>query len=85
VAYNEKFQQYCPGHLIVNEILRDCASRGVSQYDITGPDDDWKIKWTSETRSMCKYFIFRKGIPGCLAYTLKFRVRPTIKKYFRKK
>jgi CelD/BcsL family acetyltransferase involved in cellulose biosynthesis len=80
IAYNETFPQYAPGHLIVSEILQDCASRGISEYDITGIDDDWKMKWTSETRAKFKHFIFRPGLCGTLAHALRFRVRPAVGK-----
>lgn len=80
VAYNEKFSQYASGHLIVSEILQDCASRGISEYDITGINDEWKMKWTSEARSKFIYFIFRPGLRGTLAYALRFRTRPAIKR-----
>jgi CelD/BcsL family acetyltransferase involved in cellulose biosynthesis len=84
IAYNEKFPQYAPGHLIVSEILRDCASRGISEYDITGVNDEWKMKWTSETRAKFMYFIFRQGFPGNLAHAIRFRIRPSVKKLVRR-
>jgi CelD/BcsL family acetyltransferase involved in cellulose biosynthesis len=84
IAYNEKFPQFAPGHLIVSEILQDCASRGVSEYDITGIDDEWKMKWTSETRGKFMYFVFRHGLAGSLAYALRFRLRPVVKKLVRR-
>ncbi len=31
IAYNEKFPQYAPGHLIVSEILQDCAVQGLAE------------------------------------------------------
>jgi CelD/BcsL family acetyltransferase involved in cellulose biosynthesis len=80
IAYNEKFPQYAPGHLIVSEILQDCASRGISEYDITGANDEWKMKWTSEARAKFMYFIFRRGFAGSLAHAVRFKVRPAIKK-----
>jgi CelD/BcsL family acetyltransferase involved in cellulose biosynthesis len=84
LAYNEKFPQYAPGHLIVSEILQDCASRGISEYDITGVDDEWKMKWASETRAKSMYFIFRGGFAGSLAHTIRFRLRPVVKKLVRR-
>src|ERR1700676_868528 len=80
VAYNEKLPQYASGHLIVSEILQDCVSRGISEYDITGVNDEWKMKWTAEARAKFAYFIFRPGLPGNLAHALRFRMRPAIKK-----
>lgn len=80
VAYNEKLPQYAGGHLIVSEILQDCASRGIAEYDITGVSDEWKMKWTSEARPKFNYYIFRPGLAGSLAHTLRFRIRPALKK-----
>ncbi|MGZ6404259.1 MAG: GNAT family N-acetyltransferase [Bdellovibrionota bacterium] len=80
VAYNERLPQYAGGHLIVSEILQDCASRGISEYDITGVSDEWKMKWTSESRAKFIHFIFRRGLPGSLAHALRFRLRPAVKK-----
>ena len=84
IAYNEKFRQYAPGHLIVSEIVQDCASRGISEYDIIGVEDDWKMKWASAARPKCKYLVFRPGLPGSLAHTLSFRLRPLVKKLIRR-
>lgn len=80
LAYNEKLPQYASGHLIVSEILHDCASRSISEYDITGVSDEWKMKWTSQARAKFNYFVFRQGLPGSLAYALRFRMRPAVKK-----
>jgi len=80
IAYNEKFPQYAPGHLIVSEILQDCISRGISEYHITGDNDEWKMKWTSDSRPKFGHFVFRRGFPGSLAYALRFRIRPAAKK-----
>ena len=84
IAYNEKYPQYAPGHLIVSEILQDCASRGIAEYDITGVNDEWKMKWTSETRAKFKYYVFRRGLRGSLAHALMFRMRPALKKLIRR-
>jgi len=80
VAYNENLPQYAGGHLIVSEILQDCASRRISEYDITGVNDEWKMKWTSEARPKFNYYIFRRGLAGSLAHALRFRLRPAVKK-----
>ncbi|HEX6824587.1 MAG TPA: GNAT family N-acetyltransferase [Candidatus Sulfotelmatobacter sp.] len=84
IAHDEKFPQYAPGHLIVREILQDCAARHIPEYDITGVVDDWKSKWTSQSRTKFKYFIFRPGLPAGLAYAIRFRMRPLVKKLLRR-
>jgi len=78
VAYDEEFGRFAPGHLIIQEILRDCSIRGIKELDITGPNDDWKMKWTSEVRPVYHHLIFR-GRLGSLAHTLRYRIRPALK------
>jgi len=77
VAYNEKFKQFAPGHLIVQEILQDCQARGVRGYDITGQDQPWKMKWTSEAHAVHHFFIF-KGARGGMAYALATKFAPFV-------
>ena len=77
VAYNENYKQFAPGHLIVGEILRDCASRGIDGFDITGQDQDWKMKWTNEARPVNHHYIF-KGPLGNLAYTVASKFKPAL-------
>jgi CelD/BcsL family acetyltransferase involved in cellulose biosynthesis len=84
VTYNEKFRQYAPGHLIIGEILRDCALRGISEYDITGQDQPWKMKWTSQAHGVNHHFVF-KGARGRLAHTVGCRIRPAISSVLRRK
>ncbi|PYV99692.1 MAG: hypothetical protein DMG89_06760 [Acidobacteria bacterium] len=76
VAHDEQRRDWAPGHLLVSEILQDCCGRGIEGYDILGPNDDWKMKWTAETRRKNTYFIFRKGLRSKLAYSIRFKLRP---------
>jgi CelD/BcsL family acetyltransferase involved in cellulose biosynthesis len=80
LAYDESFKERAVGHLIVSEILQDCARRGIHTYDITGPDDEWKMKWTGDVRRRSLYYVFRDNAAGSLAYALRFKVRPALKR-----
>jgi len=75
VAHNENFRELAPGHLIVSEILRDCASRGITGYDITGEDQEWKMKWTEQALAVNDNFVF-KGPIGRFAYSVGRHVGP---------
>jgi CelD/BcsL family acetyltransferase involved in cellulose biosynthesis len=72
VAYNEDYKQFAPGHLIVAEILKNCAERGIHTFDITGQNQPWKMKWTSQARSVSHHYIF-KGPLGAVAHQLGSR------------
>jgi len=74
VAYDENFRRYSPGHLIIEEIVRDCVARGIRCYDLTGQNQEWKLRWTKEARPLSHHFVFRGPI-GNLAYTLSSKLR----------
>jgi CelD/BcsL family acetyltransferase involved in cellulose biosynthesis len=79
VAFNEKFRHFAPGHLIVSETLRDCVRRGITGYDITGQDQDWKMKWTNQALPISHHYVFRGPI-GHLAYGAGFRLRSSMRR-----
>lgn len=77
VAYNEKFREYSPGHLLIDEIVHDCATRGVRSYQTMGQNQDWKMRWTNQTQPMSHHYVFRGPI-GNFAYSLESKIRPRI-------
>jgi CelD/BcsL family acetyltransferase involved in cellulose biosynthesis len=77
VAYNEGFKEFSPGHLIIDEIVRDCAARGVRAYQTTGQDQEWKMRWTNQVQPLSHHFVFR-GRLGNLAYAVESRLRPAV-------
>ena len=81
VAYDENFKHLAPGHLIVSELLQDCARRGIRTYDITGQDQEWKMKWTNDRLSVRHHFLF-KGPIGKLAYAMGVRIGPTVARWW---
>jgi len=81
VAYNEDFKEFSPGHLIIEEIMRDCCTRGIRVFDTTGQNQEWKMRWTKQARPLNHYFIFR-GPVGRLAYSVGSRLWPRVKRLF---
>lgn len=77
VAYDETVRELSPGHLIISEIVNDCAARGVRAYQTTGQNQEWKMRWTSETQPLHHHFVFR-GPLGNLAHTLGTKLRPKV-------
>jgi CelD/BcsL family acetyltransferase involved in cellulose biosynthesis len=77
VTFNEDYKQFSPGHLIVSEILRDCMERGIRGYDITGENQEWKLKWTNQLLPIAHYSIF-KGLLGNLAHAVESKLKPAV-------
>jgi CelD/BcsL family acetyltransferase involved in cellulose biosynthesis len=77
VTYNEGFKELSPGHLMIDEIVRDCVARGIRGYDTTGQNQEWKMKWATETRPLSQSYVF-KGAMGNLAYSVESKLRPVL-------
>jgi len=65
-GYDEKYEEYGPGHLITGMTLRDCVQRGICEYDFLGQQEGWKMEWASEVRPHASCHIFRKSLLGHL-------------------
>ena len=79
-GYDEAFRSYGPGHLLVEEELLDCDTRGLQRFDFLGKGEEWKWRWTSEFRKHSIWFVFRNDWYGRLAKFAKFHATPLIKK-----
>ena len=64
VAFDENFSEYGPGHLIIGNVLQDCAARGVSEFDCLGQWTEAKARWASEVRVHNSCYIFRPSLAG---------------------
>ncbi len=69
VAYDEKYSQYGPGHLIIGAVLRDCTARGLSEFDCLGHWTEAKAKWASQVRLHNCCYIFRRSLAGRILHS----------------
>ncbi len=71
-TYDEGFREYSPGHLLTEDVLEDCISRGLHEFDFLGCDLPWKMEWTSTVRPHHWLFIFRDSAFGRALRQVKF-------------
>ena len=64
VAYDEGLSRYSPGQVLVERVIQDLSSQGVSTYDFLGPSAPWKRVWTLSFRSHHNIYIFRPTVTG---------------------
>ncbi len=84
ITYNESFREYSPGHLLIDEIVNDCAARGIRAFQTTGQNQEWKMRWTNQTQRISHHYIFR-GRLGNLAYRVESRLKPKIIRWMPRK
>jgi CelD/BcsL family acetyltransferase involved in cellulose biosynthesis len=83
VAYDEKYSQYGPGHLIIGAVLQDCLARGLSEFDCLGHWTEAKAKWTSQVRPHNFCYIFRRSFAGRILHMqtpLSYRLGTAIRR-----
>ena len=71
-SYEESFGEFSPGHLLTEEVINDCVSRGLREFDFLGCDLPWKMEWTSTVRPHQWLFIFRDTARGRFLRRVKF-------------
>ena len=71
-SYDESFSEFSPGHLLTEEVLKDCAARGIRRFDFLGCDLPWKLEWTSLSSPHHWLFIFRDSLRGRWLHRIKF-------------
>lgn len=75
-GYDEAVGDCAPGHLLVDEVLRDLARRGARVFDFLGPRMNWKLDWTRRLRPHCWLFIVRPNLKGRLLHAARFEYGP---------
>lgn len=78
-AYDETYQRYGPGQLLVQEVLSQSRDRGISELDFVGPATWDESRWASQRRTHFQILIFRKGWYGFILH----RVRTMARRVFR--
>lgn len=68
VAYDEELGRYSPGQILVERVIKDLSSQGVSTYEFLGPSAPWKRVWTLSFRSHHNIYIFRPTATGRLLH-----------------
>lgn len=58
-AYDEDWKVYAPGVLLREDIVRDCYSSGVRNYEFYGPLMDYQLRWTQNIRTLYHLTCFR--------------------------
>lgn len=78
-GYDEAFADCGPGQLLMEDVLEDCARRGLAELDLLGDDAPAKRTWTAHARQHAWLFVMR-GPRGRLLHALKFRLAPALRR-----
>jgi len=84
MGYDENYPECALGHVILDEALRDCIARGLTEFDFLGDEAEWKRRWTHQFRQHHWCYVFRKGLAGQALHAVKFKLLTTAREVKRK-
>jgi CelD/BcsL family acetyltransferase involved in cellulose biosynthesis len=78
-AYDESYQRYGPGQLLVHEVLSQSRHRGIGELDFVGPATWDESRWASGRRTHFQILIFREGWYGSVLHRVRTLARRSFK------
>jgi CelD/BcsL family acetyltransferase involved in cellulose biosynthesis len=73
-GYDPEFAPASPFNVLCEHALRESFREGLREFDFLGEAADWKLKWTTTTRSHHWLFIFSRQPRARFIHWMKFRV-----------
>jgi CelD/BcsL family acetyltransferase involved in cellulose biosynthesis len=80
IGYDEAYQKFSPGQMLMKHVINDLAKKRVSRFDLLGPRMEWKSVWTDHHQEHNNCYIFRPGLKGALMHATCFRLGPHLRK-----
>jgi CelD/BcsL family acetyltransferase involved in cellulose biosynthesis len=79
-GYDEAQKDCSPGQLLMEDVVKDCIDRGLTEVDFLGPDMTWKRDWSNQVRVHNWLFMFPDTLFGRLLHRAKFDWAPLAKR-----
>lgn len=80
-GYDPEYAPYSPCNLMCYLVLRDGYERGLTEYDLLGISDGWKLEWTQTARPHDWIYVFSKSWKMSLIRFVKFTMIPELKRF----
>ena len=76
IGYDPAFADVSAGHLVAWKAAEDAERRGLRRFDFMGQVDDWKLRWTEQSRGHVTAIIYRPTVRGVAEHVLRDVVKP---------
>jgi CelD/BcsL family acetyltransferase involved in cellulose biosynthesis len=76
LGYDPSLSDHSPGNLLMREVCEDAERRGLSELDMLGRDDEWKLRWSTLVREHVDLFLYRRSPRGRFLHAMR-GIRPT--------
>jgi CelD/BcsL family acetyltransferase involved in cellulose biosynthesis len=83
-GYDESWGKLVPGLVMQLSIVERCFDLGLDAYELLGGTSDWKEKVSTGNRPQANVRIYPQTLSGALKYGYRARVRPSLKRAYRR-
>jgi CelD/BcsL family acetyltransferase involved in cellulose biosynthesis len=84
VGYDESWRKLVPGLVMQLSIIERCFELGLDAYELLGETSDWKEKVATGSRPHTNLRAFSRGPAGSLRHGYRARLRPLVKRHYRR-
>ena len=79
-GFDPAYAQYSPSNLLFLLFLEHLFQSGVSEYDLLGVQEEWKMQWAQHIRAHYWLFIFSNTLIPSLIHWVKFQCLPALRR-----
>jgi CelD/BcsL family acetyltransferase involved in cellulose biosynthesis len=84
VGYDEGWRKLVPGLVMQLSIIERCFELGLEAYELLGETSEWKQKVATGSRSHINLRAFPRGPAGAVRFGYRSRLRPLLKRSYRR-
>ena len=70
IGYDPAFDRYSPGKLLAYAMVARAVSTGLATYELLGPDEPWKDRWTSTFREYVRLDAYAPSPAGAASWAV---------------
>jgi CelD/BcsL family acetyltransferase involved in cellulose biosynthesis len=83
-GFDEDFRRLAPGLVMRLSIIERCFELSLRSHELLGGESEWKAKFETGKRPHVNLRTFRRSPPGLARYTYRTKLRPRLKRAYRR-
>lgn len=83
-GFDEDFRRLAPGLVMRLSSIEHCFEQGLRSHELLGGESEWKAKFATTTRPHVNLRAYRRGPVGLGRYGYRSKLRPLLKRAYRR-
>ncbi len=80
IGYDKEYSKESPGEYLIGNVIKNSFAGGMTEFELMGGPNSYKMRWTSLCKEHVKYMIFGRTFCGKILRFLELSIIPWIKK-----